>query len=390
MIDLIRAKIKQAIGILEELDLDMWLIFLRESDMMADPALDLVVGHPVTWQSAIIYCRSGETIAMVGNFDAPNFERSENYSQVIPYVEDCGKEIKKLIRRFDPDKIALNYSTNNTAADGMTHGMYLLLSDYLKGTPYIKRFVSSEKLMSLLRGRKVPIEIQLLRKAAEITHNIWLEALKKIKPGMTEIDIARLIDQMIAGHGAENSFPTLVNAGAKTSAGHGHPTDAVLEPGDLFHIDFGIRYKGYCSDIQRLAYMKKKTEKNPPRRLTEAFNTVRTVIENTSKLYKPGTKGFIIDAAARRILRESGYPEYQHALGHQLGRSVHDGAAVVGPKWKRYGDTPTIPLEKNNVFTVELGIELENIGYTGLEEDLVVTENGGEFLCPVQEELYVI
>ncbi len=124
--------------------------------------------------------------------------------------------------------------------------------------------------------------------------------------------------------------------------------------------------------------------------MTEAFNTVRTVIENTSKLYKPGTKGFNIDAAARRILRESGYLEYQHALGHQLGRSVHDGAAVVGPKWKRYGDTPTIPLEKNNVFTVELGIELENIGYTGLEEDLVVTENGGEFLCPVQEELYVI
>ena len=69
---------------------------------------------------------------------------------------------------------------------------------------------------------------------------------------------------------------------------------------------------------------------------------------------------------------------------------MHDGAAIVGPKWKRYGITPTIPLEENNVFTVELGIELEGIGYVGLEEDLAVTENGGKFLCPRQTELIVI
>lgn len=390
MSNLIGSKIKQAIEILDELDLDMWLIFLRESDMMADPALELVVGHKVTWQSAIMYCRTGEAIAMIGNFDAADFERSGNFTQVIPYIEDCGKEIRKIIKKIDPGKIALNYSTDDTASDGITHGMYLLLCEYLKGTPYPDRFVSSEKLMSLVRGRKTPEEIELLREAAEMAHDIWLKALERIKPGMSEIEIGKLIDSSIARRGAVNSFETIVNAGAKTEAGHGQPTVAILEPGDLLHVDFGIRYKGYCSDIQRLAYLKKKTEKDPPQELKNAFNMVREIIEKTSRLYRPGAKGFTIDAVARRMLKEKGYPVYQHALGHQIGRSVHDGSAIVGPKWKRYGKTPEIPLEKNNVFTVELGINVDKIGYTGLEEDLVITENGGEFLCPVQEELYVV
>ena len=117
---------------------------------------------------------------------------------------------------------------------------------------------------------------------------------------------------------------------------------------------------------------------------------VHDVITETTKLYKPGTKGYRIDAVAREMLKDNNYPVYQHALGHQLGRSVHDGAAIVGPKWKRYGTTTSIPLEEGNIFTVELGIELKNIGYIGLEEDLVVTKEGGQFLCSRQNELVVI
>lgn len=383
---LVGEKIRQAHGILEELKLDMWLIFVRETEMMADPAFDLIIGHQATWQSAFIFTRTGDTIAMVGNFDAADYERSGNFSEVVPYVEDCGKEIKRMIKKYDPEQIALNYSINDTASDGLTHGMHQLLCSYVKGTEYPDRFVSSEKLMSLLRGRKTSGEIELLKKAAGMTNDIWKKAVKEIEPGLTEIEIAGIIDRMIERAGCLNSFPTIVNAGAKSTAGHGDPTEAVLEPGDLLHIDFGLKYKEYCSDIQRLAYVEKQGEATPDE-LIKAFQTVRNVIENSAKLYKPGTRGYIIDAAARRILKEQGYPVYQHALGHQLGRSVHDGSAIVGPKWKRYGKTPEIPLEENNVFTVELGIELENIGYTGLEEDLVVTPEGGEFLCPVQQEL---
>jgi len=388
--NLIKDKIKQAIGILGELDIDLWLVFLRESDMMADPVMPLVIGRSVVWQSAFFFHRSGDTAALVGNFDMADFEKSGHFSRVIPYVQDCGTEIRRMVKKYKPARIALDFSTDNCAADGLTHGMYLLLNEYLKDTPYIDRFVSSENLISLLRGRKTAEEITRLGKAAKAANDIWPEIISRVRPGLTEKAIGAMIDQAIKDRGHVNSFETIVNAGSKTSPGHGHPTDAVLEKGDLLHVDFGLRYDGYCSDIQRLAYIRKEAENTAPPELTAAFAMVRKIITETSKLYTPGRKGYRIDAVARKMLKENGYPEYQHALGHQIGQSVHDGAAIVGPRWKRYGRTAEIPLEKNNAFTVELGIDVDNIGYAGLEEDLIVTEKGGKFLCPPQEELNVI
>jgi Xaa-Pro aminopeptidase len=101
-------------------------------------------------------------------------------------------------------------------------------------------------------------------------------------------------------------------------------------------------------------------------------------------------RGHEIDSIARKILAGAGYEDYQHALGHQLGRAVHDGGALLGPKWERYGKAPTMTLELNNVFTLELEIMLPDVGCVGLEEDVCVTENGARFLCPRQLELVII
>lgn len=388
--DIVRAKIEQAVDILNELDIDLWLIFCRESEMMADPSLELVVGHSVVWQSAFYISRTGKTAALVGNFDAPDFEKSGRFENVIPYVEDCGKEIRKQVEKFNPKKLALNFSRDDIAADGLSHGMYLLLTEYLRETPFIDRIVSSENIISLLRGRKTLEETNLISTAAFMSTDCWKKSLSEIKTGMTEKEISLIINNNIGKLGGTTAFDTIVNAGGKTSPGHGHPTDAVLEPGDLLHVDFGAKADGFCSDIQRLAYFRRDGEENAPKELMDAFNMVKTVIDETSRLYLPGKKGHTIDAVARQMLKDSGYEEYQHALGHQIGRSVHDGAAIVGPKWKRYGKTPGIPLEEGNVFTVELGIALKNIGYVGLEEDLAVTKKGGKFLCPRQMELIVV
>ncbi len=387
--DIVKEKIAQAKSILNELDIDLWMIFCRETDMMADPALDLVVGHKVVWQSAFFIPREGKTMALVGNYDASDFEKSNRFDIVQPYVQDCGIEIKKAVEKYNPKNIALNFSKNDCSADGLPYGMYLLLLDYLDKTPYKERIVSSEDIISLVRGRKTENEIQLLKEAALLANSSWEKSLPQIKCGMTEIEISEIIQNNIEETGGTNSFDTIVNAGAKTSPGHGHPTNPVLEPGDLLHVDMGVRKNGYCSDIQRLAYFKRDDETSAPQNLVDAFNMVKSVIDETSKLYLPGKKGYTIDAVARQMLKDNNYEIYQHALGHQIGRSVHDGAAIVGPKWKRYGITPMIPLEKNNCFTVELGIEIENIGYVGLEEDLAVTETGGQFLCPRQTELIV-
>lgn len=387
--DLVKEKIVQAGQLLKEMDIDLWLIFVRETMMQADPTIALVVGHEVVWQSFFAFTSKKDAIALVGNLDEENFKKSGRFTEVVSYTSGVKEDFRKLIKRLKPKKIAVNYSSSNPAADGLTHGMYLLLREYLKGTPYVKRLVSAEDFCTRLRSRKNSAEIKLIKNAALLAHTAWEKAVLEIKPGITEMEIAAIIDRQIAKQGATNSFDTIVNAGDKTRPGHGMPTRAKLERGDLLHVDFGARLDGYCSDLQRLMYFKRPGEKNVPEELTAAFKRVSGIIETAARKCRPGVKGFEIDALARTLLTDHGYPEYEHALGHQLGRDVHDGGAVIGPRWERYGVTPTIAIEPGNVFTLELEIMLPGIGCVGLEEDVCVTGRGAKFLCPRQTELIV-
>jgi Xaa-Pro aminopeptidase len=388
--DLIKQKIAQAASILQELDIDAWLVFVRETPMMADPVLPLVVGEDATWNSFFLYTRTGAAYALVGNFDRELFTRYGHYDEVMTYTQDAQETFCSLITKIDPTKLAINFSIDNPAADGLTYGMYTQLTQYLSDTPYGDRLVSAEDIISRLRSRKLDDEVRLLSHAAITATDVWDDALGTIEPGMTEIEIANVIDDYMARNQATNSFHTIVNAGDKSSPGHGRPSEAILERGDLLHIDFGARLEDYCSDIQRLAWFTKPGESEIPDELDKAFTVVRDIITETAAACRPGKQGWEIDALARKILTENGYPEYQHALGHQLGRDAHDGGAVLGPKWERYGVTPMIELELGNVFTLELEIMLPGIGCVGLEEDVVLEADGARFLCPRQEELVIL
>jgi Xaa-Pro aminopeptidase len=160
-----------------------------------------------------------------------------------------------------------------------------------------------------------------------------------------------------------------------------------VRAGHIFHLDFGVRQKEYCSDIQRGWYMPKPGEKRPPDDLQRAFDTIVRAIDRAFEALRPGALGWEVDAAARTVVTDAGYPEYQHATGHHVGRAAHDGGGVLGPRWERYGRTPMYPVEPGNVVTLELGIEIENRGYFGLEEMALVTDNGPEWLTTPQRTL---
>ena len=97
-----------------------------------------------------------------------------------------------------------------------------------------------------------------------------------------------------------------------------------------------------------------------------------------------------MDDAARRALVDAGYPEPKYALGHQLGRTAHDGGTLLGPRWDRYGASPLGTVEAGNVFTLEYGVHVPDRGYVGLEEDVLVTESGVEWLSTPQRSLWVV
>jgi Xaa-Pro aminopeptidase len=268
----------------------------------------------------------------------------------------------------------------------------MLLMDYLKGTPYEHRLVSAEDIINKLRGRKIDEEVARIETAVEITEQIFKDAESFVKVGMTEKEIYSFFHKEMNRHGVTSAWNDdhnpAVDAGPNKPFGHSGPTDNVTKEGHLLHFDFGVKWNGYCSDIQRMFFFGKKTE--VPQEITDAFETVRDTIQAAADFIRPGAVGYEVDTVARNFVKDCGYDEYQHALGHQVGRHAHDGGTLLGPKWERYGDTPMGVVEVGNVFTLELYVTTENFGQVSLEEDILVTRQGCRFLSNPQRELICI
>ena len=392
---LLQEKAIQAISILKENDIDLWLTFVRETSGVRDPVLDFLIGsRDLTWESALIFTQPGERIAIVGNLEKSEIEKLGIFDTVLGYDEGIGSLLRETLQRLDPDEVAVNTSHNNVQADGLTHAMYEMLVGYLSNTPYANRIISAELVINALRGRKTPTEIERIRKAIEITDEIYRKTFDVVRLGMTEKEVAAFMHAQMTEAGVGFAWPResnpAVNSGPESSVGHSGPTDIQIQPGHILHFDFGVKYDEYCSDIQRVAYMLREGDSTVPPEVQRGFETVRRAIEAARTAMKPGVPGVEIDTIARRILTEAGHPEYKHALGHQLGRVAHDGGALLGPLWEKYGDSPKLLLEVGQVYTIEPSLIVPGYGIIGLEEDVLMTESGAEYLGVAQENLVLL
>jgi len=392
---LIQEKSNQAIQILEEKETALWLTFVRETSGVRDPVLDFILGPgDLTWESALIFTRAGQKIAIVGRYEAEEISRLGVYDQVIAYDKALSVVLRETLTKLNPEQIAINYSPNNVHADGLTHAMYLKLLAYLDGTPYPERLTSAEAVISSLRGRKTAAEVAKIRKAVEITELIYADTFDYIRVGMAEKEVAAFMHARMAEAGVGFAWPKgsnpAVNSGPDSVVGHAGPTDIRIQPGHLLHFDFGVKFDDYCSDIQRMAYVLRPGEMDAPAEVKRGFETARAAVEACRAALKPGIAGKDADAPARNTVTGAGYPEYMYATGHQLGRVAHDGGALLGPLWEKYGDQPNQLVEVGNVYTIEPGLAVPGYGYIGLEEDVLVTENGAEYLGGPQRELVLL
>lgn len=394
MATIVQEKVRQAVQILKEQKIDLWMTFVRETTAGGDPVLPLIYGHDLTWQSALLIARSGEAFAIVGHLEAETARETGAYTTVLPYHQSIRATLLHTLERIYPGKIAINYSVNDVHADGLSYGMYQLLVDYFDATPWEQRLVSAERVIGALRGRKTPGEVERIRAAIAATEEIYRATFDYAKAGLTEKQVAAFMHDQVQARGLQLAWeadhcPT-VNAGPDSPIGHVSPTDLPLQPGQLLHLDFGVKYQGYCADIQRVAYLLAPGEKEPPAEVQRGFETIVRAIQAAADAMKPGVRGYEVDAVARQIVTQAGYPEYMYGTGHHLGQTVHDGAGLLGPRWERYGETPNYPLEAGNVFTLEPGLAVPGYGYLGIEENVLVTESGTEFLSEPQRKLIVI
>jgi Xaa-Pro aminopeptidase len=391
---IIHEKTDQAIRILQEKNIDCWLTFVRETSSGGDPILPIIYGHDLTWLSALIITRSGEKLAIVGHFEAETARRTGAYSDVIPYHESIRSSLLTVLDRIQPHQIAINISKNDVQADGLTHGMYQVLMDYFETSPWADILISSEEIISALRGRKTNTEIECVRKAVETSEIILSKTFSFVTCDMMEADITRFMHEQMTFHKVLPAWeldhcPT-VNAGPDSPVGHVAATNICLKPGHVLHIDFGVKEEEYCADLQRVAYLPRPGEKFIPDEVRRGFNVIVEAIQKSVSAMKPGRLGNEIDAIARSVVTHAGYPEYKYATGHQLGRLAHDGAGILGPDWERYGNTPHYPLEAGQIYTVEPGLCLPGFGYIGIEEDVLVTESGCEFISQPQLEMILL
>lgn len=174
---LTRQKLEQASALVAQSDLDVWLTFVRETFNGGETVLPLMTETGLVWLTAFLVAKNGERIVIVGNYDAEPFEQTGDWTRVVPYVQGIKdpliQELEAIVPKDKPARIGVNFSADNDKADGITHGMYLLLESYLKGTRFEGCLVSAEAVCGALRSQKTDDEVRRMRAAIAETDKLF-------------------------------------------------------------------------------------------------------------------------------------------------------------------------------------------------------------------------
>ena len=385
-------KLAQAQSLLQESGLDAWLCVVRESSERPDPNLRFLTDLDFTWTTFFFVTRDWSA-ALVATFDAPDLVALGLFDEVLTYREGPRAALVELLRGKDPHRIGINVSVHDALADGLTAGLRTYLDEALAETPYAKRLVSAGPLIARLRGVKLAEERMLIARAVGDTEAMFDRVRDSLRIGMRAREIAALFHEEAARTGLRTAWPKhhcpSVTVGAKAPIGHVGPGEEAVTRGCVVHVDFGIVRESYCSDLQRLWYVAGDS-RSVPEAVRKAYAAIVTGIEIAAHALVPGIQGWEVDEKVRAHLVAQGYPEYAHALGHHLGRAVHDGGGVLGPRWERYGQEPYEPVREGSVYTLEPSIHLPEHGLIALEEDVVVGPKGAEFLSRFPREIPVL
>ncbi len=318
-------------------------------------------------------------------------------------------DLRAFVAERDPQTIALNYSEHIAGADGLTHSRYELLAEAL-GEPYASRFVSSEKLVSDFRSRRVATEIAAFSQAGEHSRLIAERALSNevITPGVTTLeDVAWWMKEQLHEQNLEASFgmPSvyLQNPGVDPSVS----SSRIIRRGDVIAIDWGVGYMNFFTDVKRLAYVLKEGESGVPAGLQKAFDNARAVRDILKANIKAGRRADETEALLKQKIADAGFsvmaePDKPSAdldqvdviIGcHSVGNVGHGSGPSIAWFHPRRA---TFVIQPTNLFALELFAYTSVPEWGGgkvripLEDDAIVTHRGVEWLYPVNDRVLLI
>jgi Xaa-Pro dipeptidase len=238
------------------------------------------------------------------------------------------------------------------------------------------QIVPAEPLLSTLRMNKSDEELAHMRQAVHVAEDALAQMLKRVRPGMTEQDVAaELMLDLLKGGSEGLPFAPLVQSGPNSASPHGATSNRVLESGDLLLIDFGATVAGYISDITRTSAL---GDLDPE--LAQVYKIVQAANGVARATAKPGIPCQEVDRAARQVIEEAGYgPYFIHRTGHGLGLETHEPPYIV--------EGNPLLLEEGMTFTIEPGIYLPGRGGVRVEDDVAITPNGCESLTRFERNL---
>ncbi len=271
--------------------------------------------------------------------------------------------INEKLKKFLPCKIAfeaehISYSGYNTISDD---GLY-------------KYLIPTNSIVEKMRIVKDESEIELIRKAAEITDLACKRIFEIIRTGITEREIAIEAEYTMRKAGAsELAFDVIIGAGENGAKPHSEPGDYILKHGDLVVIDMGAKYNGYCADMTRTICVGDSDDISK-----KIYNVCYQAQIAALDFLKAGEKGCDIDVIAREIIIKAGYGDlFGHGLGHSVGIEIHENP--------RLSKTCSDIIPAGTVITVEPGIYIPGKGGVRIEDMVLVTESGCEIITSVEK-----
>ncbi|WP_185152595.1 M24 family metallopeptidase [Fulvivirga aurantia] len=385
---------------MEAAGVDCYLVICRENNN--DPLADHIGGENAGGTAVFLFY--GNTDGFTSKVFSPEGEATaladlQIHDEVVRVKRGTSSidQAADFIRQQDFNTIAVNISETNNLADGLSHTQYEAVKKALGDDS--GKLVPSTDLVYEWLSIKLPEEVEIMKKAAQLTADWQLEVYQEVIPGQTtDAEVAKMLKKKMEEYGVTDGWAPDQNPNVNSGPdrGHSHATNKVIQSGDIIQIDFGIKvYDRWVSDIQRFAYVLRAGETEAPDSVQHYWESAKAGNRAALAAMAPGAKGVEVDKAQRVLMEKAGSDYVMWSTGHPVGYVAHDvGPNLGGSQSSHVRPAAQKELKESMTFAFDgfhaWKLPDGQVKTISVEEMAVVTADGAEYLIEPQESLILI